>query len=104
MTTNLVTFIPIKEVIPFWPGDKFHIPGLEHVGVSRYEMTDTGKGLSVDATILLLSEIKISMPGLDGIALLVGRGDGFTQIDVVSPVSEPSLHHESGVSVAGSTK
>ena len=82
MQSNLVTFIPIKEIIPFWPSDKFEIPGLEYVGLSQYELSETGGGWAVDATVLILEEIKISIPGMDGFAFLVGRGNGLTEIDV----------------------
>ncbi len=88
MQSNLLTFIPIKEIIPFWPSDKFQIPGLENIGLSKYDLSDTGSGWEVEATVLILTELKVSIPGMDGFAFAVGRGDRFTEFDVQAQMGD----------------
>lgn len=81
MTDDLESYIPLSQVMPeeLWPSDLFSSPDgtnfLDKFAVISYDERETENGISIYLRTKVMSEIKFDLPFIDGISLILGKGD-----------------------------
>jgi hypothetical protein len=97
-------FIPLLEVIPLWPADRFPLPGgngvLNRVGVSDFDLRESAEQTTLELTLSLPDDLELGIPGLSGFGIVLGGGgDRGTSLSIEIDINDPFAVRLKGVAL-----
>lgn len=86
----MTSFITLRDILSTWDDSLMTATDeslLDKVGIETYKVTEPAGIPTVSLTLAFEGELSFSLPGVDGISLILGSGStGTTTIDVVAQV------------------